>query len=213
MSGIIYGLIDERNNSLFYIGSTTLSLSDRFSRHINASKVKDTPVYQTINEIGIENIGIISIEIYDDISVEELRKREGEYIKENIGMGITNIVIAGRTRAEHYQDTKEHQSHIHKKYYIKNRDRLISYAKEYHEANRDEILRKKREKAATEEERAKRREYLEKNKEHIRKLTHENYLRKKAEKLEYQRRYRAANREKVNAKQREYRASKRQNDC
>ena len=60
-------------------------------------------LYPFMNEIGIEKFEILEIEKFPCDSKEELRKREGHYIKE---MGTLNTLIAGRTNKEYKEETK-----------------------------------------------------------------------------------------------------------
>lgn len=86
MKGIIYAIVD---NGYFYIGSTTQSLEERMYSHINDSKRKlnkYSKLYNYINNIrcGWENIIYIILEEVDYEKIEELKKKEYNYIKLHI---------------------------------------------------------------------------------------------------------------------------------
>ena len=89
-----------RNNITddIYVGSTTQPLCKRMAKHRGDSKREikmHYMLYSKFNEIGIENFYIELIEDCPCESLEQLRKREGNYIRE---MGKLNHQIAGRTQ-------------------------------------------------------------------------------------------------------------------
>ena len=83
-----------------YIGSTTEGLSLRMTRHgagykrfLNGNKLFVSS-YDLFNEFGVENCKIELIEYYKCNTLQELRKREGEHIK---NIESVNKRVAGRT--------------------------------------------------------------------------------------------------------------------
>ena len=74
-----------------------------------------------MNEIGIEHFEIEEIEKFPCESKEELRKREGHYIKE---LGTLNTLIAGRTNKEYKEENKEFIKEWKKQYYQNNKEEL-----------------------------------------------------------------------------------------
>ena len=94
-----------------YIGSTCEELSMRMARHranyksfLNGNKRLNACSYDFFNEYGVENCKIELIEYFPCDTLQELRKREGEHIRNN---ECVNKNIAGRTTKEYKIDNKE----------------------------------------------------------------------------------------------------------
>jgi len=108
-----------------YIGSTTQKLCDRKAGHNgnfkNNKKCSSEILYNKYNDIRIE-----LLECFPCDNKEELKKKEGEYIRNNI---CVNKIIPGRTREEYNEDNKE---------------RILEYNKKYYEQNKEKINEKKR---------------------------------------------------------------------
>ena len=104
------------------------------AKHRQNAKCKDRmhfAFYSKVDEIGIEHY----IELIEDCpceTLEQLRKREGHYIRK---MGTLNCLIAGRTGKEWEQDNKDKR----KEYREINKDKIQIYHKEYVEQNKDKI--------------------------------------------------------------------------
>jgi Uri superfamily endonuclease len=85
MLGIIYAIIDD---GYFYIDSTKRTILERIGEHISdsKSKSKNSKLYSYINKIrkGWEDILVITLEIIECETEEELHKKEEEYILEHI---------------------------------------------------------------------------------------------------------------------------------
>ena len=94
----IYAVKNTINDEI-YIGSTTIALSRRMVKHRCDAKQRPelSHFYTYMNEQGIENFYIELVEKVKCEDIEELRKREGELIKE---MGTLNQRVAGRTNKE-----------------------------------------------------------------------------------------------------------------
>jgi len=169
-NGKIY-VIRNHINDLIYIGSTTQSLSKRFSVHKINSNTKKYQLYQTMNDFGRENFYIELLELYPCSCKDELHKREGYYIRkfDSFKNGL-NGCIAGRTDKEYYQDNKIQIIEQTKKYYNDNKDKIKDYDKEYYKVNKEEIKEYKKEyyKANKEKIRKKNKEYQKVNKEKLR---------------------------------------------
>ena len=110
-----------------YIVSTTEELSQRMARHradykrfLNGNKLFVSS-YDLFNEYGIENCKIELIQYFKCDSLQELRKKEGEYIK---NIECVNKYIAGRTDIERYDD---------------NKDKILEKKKEYREQHKDKM--------------------------------------------------------------------------
>ena len=118
-NGKIYCIRNTINDEI-YVGSTTQPLSKRMAKHRQNAKCENKMhriFYSKVNEIGIEHFYIELIEDCPCDTLEQLRKREGLYIRK---IGTLNHKIECRTRHE--------------------------YNKEYYEANKDKILEQKKEK-------------------------------------------------------------------
>jgi len=123
-NGKIYVILNHIND-LVYVGSTTQSLSKRFSAHKGNMKNKrkcNYEIYIAFEELGIQNFYIELLEVYPCSSKDELHKREGQYIRkfDSYKNGY-NMRISGRGKKEYTIDTKES-----KKEYDKER-RKIKY--------------------------------------------------------------------------------------
>ena len=127
-----------------YIGSTCQPLSKRMEVHRMSLKgyKKHRKLYSKISEIGNDKFYIELVEEYQCENKEQLRKREGYYIRE---MGTLNHLIAGQTQKEYYDHNKEHILQYHKQHYESNKEKLLEQNREYREHNKDELNKKQRE--------------------------------------------------------------------
>ena len=120
-------------NSEIYIGATTLQLSKRMVKHRCTAKTKPdaSPLHKYMNDNGIHNFYIELVEEYKCENIEQLRKREGEIIRE---MATLNNRIENRTHQEYNKQWKQN-----------NRDRLNEERRERRKANpekaREDYLR------------------------------------------------------------------------
>ena len=133
----IYKITDIAYNKC-YIGSTTEELSQRMARHRRDFKqflISDKRFissYDLFNEYGVENCKIELIEYYKCDTLQELRRKEGEHIKNT---ECVNKRVAGRTDKEYYNDNKDRIKEVNKTYYEDNIDKI----KEYYQNNKDKI--------------------------------------------------------------------------
>ena len=114
-NGKIYQILNNVNDDV-YVGSTTQPLCKRLYKHKADTKRRDNLIHKLIREIGEDSIYIELIEIYPCNSREELRAREGYYIRER---GTLNNLIAGRTQQEWIEDNKEQVKEYKHKYWKK----------------------------------------------------------------------------------------------
>lgn len=150
--GKIYKILNTVNDDV-YVGSTTISLSQRMAKHRWSAKTntKHCPLYQKIQELGIDKFYIELIENFPCSTKEELHAREGHFIRE---IGTLNKIVAGRKHKEWKKDNAEHVQEHAKQYYENNREtiktRVIEWTKNnkekkaetdkaYREANHDKI--------------------------------------------------------------------------
>ena len=165
-NGKIYKIINDVND-LIYIGSTTQSLSRRFSEHKkdNIRKLQFI-IYKAFKEIGVEHFKIILIEEYPCENRDQLRAREQYYIelfKSN--KNGYNKYCAKRSRREYYENNKDLISTKYKEYYDNNKNRMRLRGKNYYENNKEKI-----------------KEYHEEHKEH-KKLIFKQWSEKNKEKI------------------------------
>ena len=203
-NGKIYKITDIAYTKM-YIGSTTQSLSRRFSKHKANYKVwKDgkygkSTSYDLFDEFGIENCKIELIEEYECENKSQLERKEGEHIKLN---ECVNKIVAGRTPKEYREDNKEvikqyrlENKEKHKQYKEDNKDKLDLYQKEWREDNKDAI------KAYREDNKEVINQYRLENKE-----KHKQYKEDNKDKLDlYQKEWREDNKDAIKAYQKEYR--------
>ena len=146
-NGKIYKITDIAYNK-YYIGSTTEELSQRMARHradfkkfLRGGNIRHVRSYGVFNEYGVENCKIELIEYYKCDTSAELKKREGEHIKNN---ECVNKCVAGRTKHEYYDDNKDKQIQQKKEYYENNKNKINEYSKEYHAINKDTLKQKQK---------------------------------------------------------------------
>ena len=133
-NGRIYKILNYIDNEV-YVGSTCQPLSKRMAKHreeINNETKARKPLYIKMKEHGVEHFYIELIEEHPCENGEQLRKREGHYIRE---IGTLNKKIEGRTLKEYRDETKERIQARCKEYREENRER----DKNYREENRERI--------------------------------------------------------------------------
>ena len=175
-------------NNEIYVGSSCQPLSKRMAKHrssMNATAKKDRRLYQEMRTLGAEQFYIELLEEVKCENIEQLRKIEGEYIRQ---MGTLNALVNGRTKEELVQteEYKERKKETDRQYYLNNKERINQQNKQYrdehteeirewkknnYENNRDEILKKQKEyhQANKEARNEKNRIYREQHKEEINK--------------------------------------------
>ena len=128
-NGKIY-VIRNHCNDFVYIGSTTQSLSKRFSKHkeivnYNINRKCHYKIYEAFNELGIENFYIELLELYPCSYKNELCRKEGEYIRkfDSYNNGY-NMQIAGRNSKDYRIDNKKEIKERNKVYREKNKERI-----------------------------------------------------------------------------------------
>jgi hypothetical protein len=185
--GKIYTIRCRTDNTLIYVGSTTMTLPRRIAEHRYASVSNNNrKLYQSVNN-DWENWYIELYEVFPCENKQELNKREGEIIRE---IGTLNCEIAGRTNKEwkqenpdklklnaqrYYQNHREGRLEVSRQYNINNNEARKEYKKKYREEHKAEIS-------------AKRIEYYKevqsKDKEYINQKQRENYAKRQAKKVQ-----------------------------
>jgi hypothetical protein len=129
---IIKCLIDD---NIFYIGSTEKPIKERFKNHIHAMNnktINHLKIYKAMQENGEDNFYIELLENIECMAIQELRKRDGELIREY--KAPLNKRIDGRTNKEYYNEKKEEDPDFFKKYYqLKKENDPEYYKKRYQE--------------------------------------------------------------------------------
>ena len=129
-NGKIYTIRCKSDNTLIYVGSTTMTLSKRMAEHRYASYTNNIrKLYSCVNG-NWDDWYIELYEVYPCENKEQLNKREGEITRE---IGNLNYQIAGRTNKEWYNDNKEKK----KKYYKDNKEKISKQKKEHYENNKE----------------------------------------------------------------------------
>ena len=132
-----------------YVGSSCQSLCKRLSWHkssINKKTKQNFPLYIKMRELDKINFYIELLENYPCTNKEELRAREGHYIRE---MGTLNKYIAGRTPEERQpqknERTKQDRLNNPEKYrakdkekYEKHKEKIKDKARENYYKNKDD---------------------------------------------------------------------------
>jgi hypothetical protein len=179
--GKIYQILNHVNDDI-YIGMTCQLLSQRMRDHrcrTVSNKHEHIPLYKTMRDLGLNNFYIELIENFPCENKEQLKAREGYWIREK---GTLNKVISGRGRREYYIDNKNRILDRDHDRYLAKKDEILKQKKVYYENNVEEILNKKKDyrNEHREEIRAQYKEFYEKNKERVRARRKELYQMKKS---------------------------------
>ena len=137
-NGKIYKITNNINSEV-YVGSTCDILRKRFNNHASYSKQDDKlnrPLYKMMNELGPDIFRIDLIENYSCNDKQELRQREGYWIRQ---IGTLNKVIAGRTIKEYRDENKEKINEAAKEYREKNIEIINEKKKVFRKNHTEEI--------------------------------------------------------------------------
>ena len=128
-----------------YIGSTVQPLSKRMDKHrrtIDSIQSLNAKVYQRMRELGKDCFYIELLEDHPCENVEQLRKREGELIRQH--RPSLNMRIECRTDEEKndyqekYKEThKERKKETDKAYSEKNQDKIRERKQTYYQENKE----------------------------------------------------------------------------
>ena len=141
-NGKVYQVLNNVNDDI-YIGSTCQALSKRLYEHKSHLNDGKGDLHKLMRDIGKEPFYIELIELYPCNNREELRAREGYYIRER---GSLNKLIAGRTHQEWYEENKEHIKSYKKQYHKDNQESINVKLKKYYKDNKANINQKQNEK-------------------------------------------------------------------
>lgn len=138
--GQIYTIRCRSDNTLIYVGSTTMTLARRIAYHRGRCKIDKTKFYTSVNN-NWDDWYIELYEVYPCENKQELCKREGEIIRE---IGTLNSKISGITQAESdklsYEKHKEERKEARKIYVEEHKEEIALAHKIYHQNHREERL-------------------------------------------------------------------------
>jgi len=155
-NGKIYTVRYRDDDTLIYVGSTIQPLYKRWNDHKTRSQCATCKEYNKLLYIKMREFGLDNfyIELYENVecnNVEELKKREGEIIRQ---IGTLNKSVAGRTQKEW---KNENEDKI-KEYININREKIRQQKMEYDKIHYIQIKDKKK-------------EYKQQHKEHYQELS------------------------------------------
>jgi hypothetical protein len=135
-NGRIYKIepIIEHEKHEVYYGSRTSLLCKRMDLHRSgykrwkSGKRKKTMVYDLFDAYGVENCKIYLVQNFPCKNREELRAKEGEYIRNNV---CVNKNVAGRTAKELRDKNKVQKSIYDKEFFKLNKSKIVEYHKQY----------------------------------------------------------------------------------
>ena len=128
-NGQIYTIRNRTDETLIYVGSTTMTLSKRMAEHRYASYTNNIKILYSCVNGNWDDWYIELYEVYPCENKQELCKREGEITRE---IGTLNYEIAGRTRKEWRYDNKDKISEQQKQLYEANKEKRLIYQKQYY---------------------------------------------------------------------------------
>ena len=139
-NGRIYCIRNYVDNDL-YVGCSTQPLSKRMEKHRSSMKNdrdKNTRLYTKMNELGVENFYIELVEEYPCKNIEQLRAREGEWIRK---IGTLNKRIEDRTLQEWKEDNAEKMREYHKQYREEHGETLREHHRQYWNEKRMALMK------------------------------------------------------------------------
>ena len=122
-----------------YVGSTCQPLTKRLYEHkktIGKQTYENNKFYCKMQELGSDNFYIDLVENYPCSTREELRAREGEWIRK---ISTLNKLIAGRDSKGYCDDNAEMLRQKTKEYKAEHKEHYKEYMKAYRETKLEEI--------------------------------------------------------------------------
>ena len=173
--GKIYSMTGDDGH--YYIGSTTMSLTDRFHHHKEFSKAHDTRVYEYCKRVGWKNITIELLEDYPCNSSEELREREEYHLapvrEDPLCLNTIRAFLTPEVRKmavkQYYEENREQLVYYQEVYREEHPDRVAAYQASYKASHRKELAEKQRAYAKEHQEELsiKQKEYRDSHKEKL----------------------------------------------
>ena len=195
-------------NDEIYIGSTCQSLSQRMAQHRRNLKCGNSggvKLYELIIDLREKNFYIELVEECPSENKDQLRKREGELIREHKA-GL-NKLVAGRKSVEYYYDNKERILECKQEYRKENKDKIREYDQKKYWENVEHILERQKRYRENNKDKIKEimKTHYENNKEDIKRKSKEIYETNKELILERQRDFRNKTKDEINRRRRERR--------
>jgi hypothetical protein len=171
-NGKIYKITGTTNDEveLIYIGSTTLTLCQRFAVHKSEFKKKKRTDLTSLQVLACNNCQITLIELYECSMKEELLMRERYYFdiydcvnkKRPIRFKTESKDEAKEYSNQYYKDNKKQLLEQQKEYREENKERISEKQKEWYDENREQLLEKQK-------------EYRDENREQLNNYAHQYY--------------------------------------
>ena len=166
--GRIYKVVDTSYTECYIGSSTQKILCNRMASHRanyklwKQHKYANCAVFSLFDKYGVDSCKIELIELYPCESLEELRRREGHWIKSEECL---NKRLAGRTDLEYYYDNID----SFKEYRERNKDKISERKQEYYKEHIEDIKHNKREYQITNKDslKEKKRIYYEENQDKV----------------------------------------------
>ena len=151
IKGIIYKIESKTGEGKCYVGSTVKTLTQRLRKHKNQynywkeQQKNYVRSFDIFDLYGVNNCHIVLLENFECETKNELRVKEGYYIK---SLDTVNKYVAGRTDKEYKEDNRENillrkklydQNHKQerKEYYNKNKEKRKNQIKEWISKNKE----------------------------------------------------------------------------
>ena len=133
-NGKIYTIRNLAEPDLIYVGCSINHLSKRWGNHMSCCFNENNPsynkiLYKTMREKGIENFYIELHEKFSCSSIEELKQREKQVIRE----------IGTLNKVKNCYMTKDEIKENQQQYYKENKEEIKQYQQQYQQENKDEI--------------------------------------------------------------------------
>ena len=143
--GFIYKIVNTENTD-FYIGSTSGTLKIRLKTHFySIDKKPNIKLYKLMMDLGKDKFNIELVENVIYSNIEELRKKEQEYI-ERLKPSLNSINAFGKDKEKirlnqkrKYDKHKEKTRIKHKENYELNKEKILLRVHKYAEEHKEEI--------------------------------------------------------------------------
>lgn len=128
--GKIYQILNNVDNDV-YVGSTCVPLAKRMWKHkweFENRQFIDRPLTNKMKLLGVDAFYIELIEHAPCSNKEELRAREGFFIRQR---GTLNKMTAGKQKSEWREEHREYLKQKARTYYYENHDKQLQTRKEH----------------------------------------------------------------------------------
>ena len=229
MIGYIYKIsyIGDEDIEINYVGSTTKTIGDRWSKHKNSynryldDKYNSMSIYSYFDKYGFDNFEISVIKEYEVVDREHLRAFEQLYINK---IKCVNSQCAFQPfpkyrnvdpikQAEYRANNKDKKKVTDKNYYEANKDIILAKHKEYRDEHKEELAEQKKVYRQLNDEKIKacKKEYHQANAEKICAKTRAYYAANREEQLKKKKEYAELNKEKISEQRKQYRETNKEN--